>query len=149
MTQILDFGNVPLDTATGALGGYIGNRTVKFILGGKGYTWFGVGKTPVSDGFSVINPSPKTAVPVSDNPLANKAYTQKVLDQMNLDVYHGFPSAIDSYGNIGRKSTLIGNDGIARTKIEISGSINGKNGVYEYIIEPDNKINHRFFKLLY
>ena len=36
LTQILDFGNVPLDTATGALGGYIGSRTVKFILGGKG-----------------------------------------------------------------------------------------------------------------
>ena len=43
-TSVLDFGNLPMDTVTGALAGYVGSKTVNFILGGKAYTWFGGGK---------------------------------------------------------------------------------------------------------
>ena len=31
-------------------------------------------------------------------------------------------------------------------KLEIPGSYKGKDGVFEYIIEPDNTVNHRFFR---
>ncbi|MCZ6104403.1 hypothetical protein [Campylobacter ureolyticus] len=42
----------------------------------------------------------------------------------------------------------IGKDGVKRTKIEISGSYKNQDGVFEYIIEPDNTINHRFFRVI-
>ena len=53
MTQILDFGNVPLDTAIGALGGYVGSRTVKFILGGQ-VRWFNPITKTVSGGANTL-----------------------------------------------------------------------------------------------
>ena len=51
------------------------------------------------------------------------------------------------FAKYGKKSEIIGNDGIKRVKIEIQGSYKNHNGVFEYIIEPDNTVNHRFFKI--
>lgn len=35
-----------------------------------------------------------------------------------------------------------------KIKIKISGSYKNQDGVFEYIIEPDNTINHRFFRAI-
>lgn len=66
---------------------------------------------------------------------------------MARDINHGFPNMIDdiavTYGKVG---SFIGNDGVKRTAVEISGSINGKSGIFQYIIEPDGiTVNHRLF----
>lgn len=81
----------------------------------------------------------------NNNPLENITYSDKVLSQMKLNDYHGFPETVDSFGGDGIKTTIIGGDGISRTKIEIPGGYKGKNGVFEYIIEPNDSVNHRIF----
>ena len=42
---------------------------------------------------------------------------------------------------------ITGGDGIKRLKLEIPGWYIGKNGMFEFIKEPDNTINHRFFRV--
>ena len=60
--------------------------------------------------------------------------------------YHEFPESVDAFGGDGKISTIVGGDGITRTKVEIPGSYKNKDGVFEYIIEPDGKtVNHRLF----
>lgn len=38
-------------------------------------------------------------------------------------------------------------DGVARTKLSIPGRYKGKDGVFEFIKEPNGDINHRFFNV--
>ena len=45
----------------------------------------------------------------------------------------------------GTKRTIQGGDGITRTEIILPGSINGKSGSYQWIIEPNGMVNHRLF----
>lgn len=84
------------------------------------------------------------------NPLYGTKYTDKVLSQMNKDVYHGFPRLVDTLADMSHVSTSIGGDGISYIHVRIPGAINtgGKwvEGFFEYIISPDGMINHRFFK---
>ncbi len=62
------------------------------------------------------------------------------------DLHHSFPTLIDELAlKYGDRSKLIGGDGIIREIITIEGSINGKNGKFEWIIEANNAVNHRFF----
>jgi hypothetical protein len=74
-------------------------------------------------------------------------YSDKVIKQMDGDIYHGFPNMIDDmaqrYGMVGK---ITGKDGIERTVIELPGFLNGTNGVYQYIIEPNGMVNHRLFQ---
>lgn len=80
------------------------------------------------------------------NPLENIEYTEKVSEQMKQNDYHSFPESVDAFGADGKATQIVGGDGITRTKIEISGSYKGKDGTFEYIIEPDGKtVNHRLF----
>jgi hypothetical protein len=90
-------------------------------------------------------PPPAATSIITANPLANTTYTQKVIQQMANDKYHGFPRIVDNYGGTGKIQNIIGGDGVARIKLTIEGSLNGKNGIFEYIIEPNNMINHRLF----
>lgn len=80
------------------------------------------------------------------NPLENIKYTDKVSEQMKQGDYHSFPESVEAFGADGKSTQIVGGDGITRTKIEIAGSYKGKNGTFEYIIEPDGKtVNHRLF----
>lgn len=83
----------------------------------------------------------------SSNPLSGVKYTKKVQEQMakSNDAYHNFPSTVDSFGSTGVKSAITGGDGVTRTMIQIPGAVNGKNGVFEYILEADMTCNHRLF----
>ncbi|ONK25397.1 hypothetical protein BVE84_10115 [Streptococcus azizii] len=82
------------------------------------------------------------------NPLENIEYTDKVKKQMKQGDFHSFPEAVDSFGADGEITKIVGGDGITRTKVEISGSYKGREGVFEYIIEANNTVNHRFFRPL-
>ena len=80
------------------------------------------------------------------NPLENIKYTPKVLKDMETDLYHGFPSVIDSFGSDATKTIIKGGDNILRTKYAIGGAINKVAGAFEYIFEPDGvTCNHRCF----
>ena len=82
------------------------------------------------------------------NPLLNIIYSPKVIKQMTQDIYRGFPKSVDGFGHYGTTKKIFGNDGIERTLIEIPGTYNGKEGIFEFIIENDGIIcNHRFFRV--
>ena len=81
-----------------------------------------------------------------DNLLKDIKYTDKVLEQATWKDYHGFPECVDAFGSKANISTITGGDGVIRTKIEIPGSYMNKDGVFQYIIEPDDiTCNHRLF----
>ncbi|HYW12858.1 MAG TPA: RHS repeat-associated core domain-containing protein [Longimicrobium sp.] len=97
------------------------------------------------------------------NPLAGTRYTGKVRGQMrprniarqdekNRTVYdadsdnHGFPLSVDNMAGYGTTKAITGGDGVVRTLVEVDGSYRGRNGTFEWIIEPDSTINHRFFR---
>ena len=75
-------------------------------------------------------------------------YTQKVLNQMSniTDTDHAFPIVIDELINAGQRSITYGGDGLKYLKIEIPGSINGDNGIFEYIMDATGRCNHRYFR---
>ena len=72
-------------------------------------------------------------------------YTDKVKGQASSGDFHSFPESVDSYAGQGKISTITGGDGVERLKLEISGEYRGKEGVFEYIREPNGTINHRLF----
>ena len=80
-----------------------------------------------------------------ENPLLGTKYTNKVLQQMKLNDFHSFPLEVDNFGNYASKTLIKGGDGIVRTRVEIPGFYKGKQGVFQYIIEPNNSINHWLF----
>lgn len=61
------------------------------------------------------------------------------------DLYHGFPSLVDTLGGAGSLRSLRGGDGLVREVLEIPGSVNGVKGVFQYFKNPDGTINHRLF----
>jgi hypothetical protein len=79
------------------------------------------------------------------NPLENVKFTDKVKAQMKQGDYHSFPESVEGFGANGKVTKITGGDKIVRTKVEIPGSFKGKEGVFEYIIEPDGlTCNHSY-----
>ena len=74
------------------------------------------------------------------NPLLNIIYSPKVIKQMTQDIYHGFPKSVEGFGHYGTTKKIFGNDGIERTLIEIPGTYNGKEGIFEFIIENGSSL---------
>ena len=81
-----------------------------------------------------------------NNPLNEAKYSPKVQGQMQSGDYHAFPKEVDNFAGMGNRTPLVGGDGITRTKIELPGTYDGKQGHFEWIVEPDGvTINHRLF----
>lgn len=59
--------------------------------------------------------------------------------------FHGFPRVVDNYAQLGRRQTFIGGDGVSRVKVSLDGGYFGKEGHFEWIIEPNKSVNHRLF----
>ena len=55
--------------------------------------------------------------------------------------------SVEAFERCGEIKMITGGDGIKRLKLEIPGWYIGKNGMFEFIKEPDNTINHRFFRV--
>ena len=77
-------------------------------------------------------------------------YTDKVLKQMDNanDLRHAFPSIIDTMIDFSAGKPLKGGDEVIRSLIELPGTINETDGIFEFIIDPDGLCNHRFFREL-
>ncbi|MCT6942576.1 MAG: hypothetical protein M3Z62_19330 [Metasolibacillus sp.] len=58
---------------------------------------------------------------------------------------HGFSDIIDNYSRFADKFLCIGGDGVKRELYQITGSNNGKKGVFEWIVGPNNEVSHRRF----
>ena len=90
---------------------------------------------------------PGLKVPKKANPLDGTTYTDKVKRQMEgRDLDHNFPSLVDKQADAATVNKITGGDGTKRTKLELSGSINGKDGNFSWIVEPNKTINHRQFE---
>lgn len=59
--------------------------------------------------------------------------------------YHSFPEPVTAFEKDGKVIKIIGGDGIKRSKLTIPGWYRGKNGIFEFIKEPNGNINHRLF----
>jgi len=81
------------------------------------------------------------------NPLENVQYSDRVLDKMNtFDDYHSFPLVVDNYSGYGSVTQTLGNNGAMYTHVNIPGGYKGSEGVFHYIIDSENILQHRLFE---
>lgn len=64
---------------------------------------------------------------------------------LKLDEYHDFHKIVDNFGRFAQRFDLIGNDKILRDLYQIEGSLNGKVGIFEWIVDYNVGITHRLF----
>ncbi|NBB12037.1 filamentous hemagglutinin N-terminal domain-containing protein [Pseudomonas sp. SLFW] len=77
---------------------------------------------------------------------AGTKYTNKVLAQIKTGDLHAFPESVKTFQTAGQITKITGGDGVVRDRLQIPGEYRGKQGVFEFIKEPDGAINHRLFK---
>jgi hypothetical protein len=76
------------------------------------------------------------------NPVLENSRTGSAL---KTDAQHAFNDIIDNYAGQAQKFPLKGGDGITRDLYQIEGSLNGKQVVFEWIVDPDKGVTHRLF----
>lgn len=66
---------------------------------------------------------------------------------LKRDPLHAFPDIVDNYVGDATRFSLTGVDNISRTLYQLEGSLNGKQGIFEWIIDPDplKGVTHRRF----
>jgi len=66
----------------------------------------------------------------------------------NSDIYHRAASWLtQSQLAKGKVFSIIGNDGVKRTLLQVNGKLNGKKGIFEYIINEAGNVSHQLFKV--
>jgi len=65
----------------------------------------------------------------------------------HTDTFHRAPSFLTE-ADLARGRTSVPNsgDGIIRTRLEVTGEVNGNRGIFEFIIEPNNTVSHQVFR---
>lgn len=72
---------------------------------------------------------------------------ERIGSGLKSDTYHRAASYVSSsILSNGRTFIIKGYDGIQRILLQASGGLNGKKGIFEYIIGSDGKITHQLFK---
>jgi len=83
-----------------------------------------------------------------NNPVANAPYKEgssAAWKSLNAkDINHNFSRIVDNYAGTGSSFSITGGDGITRTLYQVSGSLRGINGRFEWLIEA-GRITHRQF----
>ncbi len=79
-----------------------------------------------------------------NNPVLDNIRTGSALKGDSL---HTFNDIIDNYAGDATKFSLTGGDGVERTLYQLEGSLNGKQGIFEWIVDPDSAkgVTHRRF----
>jgi len=75
--------------------------------------------------------------PVLDNTRSGSA--------LKGDAQHAFNNIIDNYAGDATKFPLKGGDGVNRSLYQLKGSLNGKKGIFEWIVDPVKGVTHRRF----
>ena len=76
------------------------------------------------------------------NPIVRSSRVGKAT---KLDAHHAFPDIIDNYAGKAKTFSLKGADGKKRKLYQIKGSLNGKNGIFEWILDKEKGVTHRRF----
>ena len=76
------------------------------------------------------------------NPIVN---SKRVGKATKLDIHHAFPDIIDNYAGKAKTFSIKGADGKTRSLYQIKWSLNGKNGVFEWIHDREKGVTHRRF----
>jgi RHS repeat-associated protein len=102
------------------------------------------------DAALILVPDPTSPTGVLKSPKVNLLkdikYTKKVQNDMKKGDFHAFPLEVDNFGSLAKVYQKAGGDQIVRTWVEIPGSYKGRQGIFQYIIEPDGvTVNHRVF----
>ncbi len=69
----------------------------------------------------------------------------RVGSALKIDKYHNFTNIVDNYANSAKNFKLKGGDGKIRTLYQAKGSLNGKDGVFEWIFDKNKGVTHRRF----
>jgi len=71
-----------------------------------------------------------------------KPHTLVIYGSANL-----FPDIVDNYVSMAQRFLLKGGDSVTRRLYQLSGTLNGEQGIFEWIVEPGspNKVTHRRF----
>lgn len=79
-----------------------------------------------------------------ENPVLNNLRSGSALKQ---DALHAFNDIIDNYASYAKEFSLIGGDNCIYKLYQIEGSLNGKSGIFEWIIDPNpiKGVTHRRF----
>ncbi|WP_077611772.1 hypothetical protein [Clostridium sp. Marseille-P2415] len=79
-----------------------------------------------------------------NNPVLDNIRSGSALKEDSL---HAFNDIIDNYAGQATEFPLVGGDGVERSLYQIEGSLNGKNGIFEWIVDPDpvKGVTHRRF----
>ena len=89
----------------------------------------------------VLKREPATAMYKQLDPYKSAGY--KSLNV--LDEQHHFPNIVDNNMSNASKFTIKGGDGVYRSLYQIDGSLRGKPGVFEWIVEVGGNATHRRF----
>ncbi|MED2183215.1 WXG100 family type VII secretion target [Bacillus wiedmannii] len=101
-------------------------------------------KGPVIDGKRVGSGKKVDEVkPIWGRDEKGKPFIEKEFPHVSKE--HGFSDVIDNYSRFAEEFPLVGGDGIKRELYQITGSNNGKKGVFEWIVEPHGDVSHRRF----
>lgn len=79
---------------------------------------------------------------VIKNPVLNNIRSGSAL---KTDALHAFNNIIDNYAGYTKKFPLVGRDKVTRQLYQIKGSLNGKKGIFEWIVDPQKGVTHRRF----
>lgn len=71
--------------------------------------------------------------------------SKRVGKATKIDAHHAFPNIIDNYAGTAKKFSLKGADGKTRELYQVKGSLNGKSGIFEWIIDKERGTTHRRF----
>jgi RHS repeat-associated protein len=78
---------------------------------------------------------------------ARKAGSSADIKSADLsDWKHSFSNIVENFGDDATRFDLVGADGVRRDLYQLEGSLNGKPGVFEWIIDEGGEMTHRFFK---
>ena len=79
------------------------------------------------------------------NLLVDTTYSLQVQQKMWQDKMHNFPREVENFGALGKITVKSGSDNNIYTFVDIKGSYLGRDGVFEFIINKDKVMTHRFF----
>ena len=64
---------------------------------------------------------------------------------LKTDSHHSFNDIVDNYAGKSQRFEIKGGDKKTRSLYQIEGSLNGKKGIFEWILDPEKGVTHRRF----